>query len=164
MEINVCATNILLQLKELISQVNNDDYTKSLDVFSGSTTGMHSRHIVEFFTCILEQADSKTICYDNRKRELILERDKHALLDRIDKINSKLNEANHDFELTIVSTLCNTTLNTPSSISREFLYAIEHAVHHMAILKIGVNLNFRNVTIPQNFGIAESTVRYMEAQ
>jgi hypothetical protein len=46
---------------------------------------------------------------------------------------------------------------------RELTYNIEHAVHHMAIIKIGIREVANYVTLPADFGIAASTIRYKEA-
>ena len=50
-----------------------------------------------------------------------------------------------------------------SSVERELAYNIEHAIHHMAIIKIAVNTVFPRVQLPQNFGVAYSTVRYQKS-
>jgi hypothetical protein len=46
---------------------------------------------------------------------------------------------------------------------RELVYNIEHAVHHMAIIKIGVREVAPQIVLPHDFGIAASTIRYQEA-
>jgi hypothetical protein len=43
---------------------------------------------------------------------------------------------------------------------RELTYNIEHAVHHMAIMKIGIREIAPRVTISSDFGVAASTLRY----
>ncbi|HOX82724.1 MAG TPA: hypothetical protein PLS08_06825, partial [Chryseolinea sp.] len=52
------------------------------------------------------------------------------------------------------------TINTTST--RELVYNIEHAVHHMAIIKIGIREVAHYVTLPPDFGIAASTLRHKE--
>ena len=47
-----------------------------------------------------------------------------------------------------------------SNAMRELIYNIEHAVHHMAIIKIGVREVAPYVTLPHDFGIAASTLRF----
>jgi hypothetical protein len=42
------------------------------------------------------------------------------------------------------------------------VYNIEHAVHHMAIMKIGIREVADYINLPDNFGIAVSTLRYRE--
>lgn len=45
---------------------------------------------------------------------------------------------------------------------RELTYNIEHAVHHMAIMKIGIREVAPLIVIPKSFGVAVSTLRYRE--
>jgi hypothetical protein len=53
------------------------------------------------------------------------------------------------------------TINT--NYQRELVYNIEHAVHHMAIMKIGIKEVAAYINLPADFGIAISTIRYKEA-
>lgn len=54
-------------------------------------------------------------------------------------------------------------LNTvESNIGRELLYVTEHAVHHMAILKMGIVHSFCHIQFEENFGVAESTINYQQ--
>ncbi|MCU0471726.1 MAG: hypothetical protein MUF58_24420 [Arcicella sp.] len=47
-----------------------------------------------------------------------------------------------------------------SSFYRELTYLIEHTIHHLAIIKIGLNEVYPEIIIPKNFGVAHSTIRY----
>jgi hypothetical protein len=47
-----------------------------------------------------------------------------------------------------------------SSIERELAFNLEHLVHHMAIIRIGLNIAVPKLDIPMNFGLANSTKRY----
>ena len=51
-----------------------------------------------------------------------------------------------------------------SSLERELAYNIEHAIHHMAIIKIAVQTVFPKVKLADNFGVAFSTVRYQKSE
>jgi hypothetical protein len=50
-----------------------------------------------------------------------------------------------------------------TNYSRELVYNIEHAVHHMALIKIGVREAASYIDLPSDFGIAASTIRYKES-
>jgi hypothetical protein len=47
-----------------------------------------------------------------------------------------------------------------SSVGRELMYAFDHAIHHIAIIKIGIKAAFPQIQIPQEIGVAPSTIRY----
>ena len=50
-----------------------------------------------------------------------------------------------------------------TSLNRELTYNNEHAIHHMAILRIALMQESMNVSISENFGVANSTIKYREA-
>ena len=50
-----------------------------------------------------------------------------------------------------------------SSVGRELAYNIEHAIHHMAIIKIAIQTVFPKVKLSDHFGVAYSTVRYQKS-
>ncbi len=158
------AKSILSQLSEVIFQLDEVEYARTLDVFSGASVGQHTRHILEFYECLLDNIESSEISYDERSRSLSLEENPEVVLDTIKELNSKLDNLNADKQIILVGILGNVRNEVPSSISRELLYVVEHAVHHMAIIKIGLLVNFPKVKIAENFGVAESTVRYKQTQ
>ena len=47
---------------------------------------------------------------------------------------------------------------------RELIYNIEHAVHHMAIMKIGIHEVAPYISLPADFGVAASTIRYKKEE
>jgi hypothetical protein len=49
------------------------------------------------------------------------------------------------------------TVNT--NYYRELLYNMDHAIHHCALIRIGL-MRFHQVNIPNGFGIAPSTIRH----
>ena len=51
-------------------------------------------------------------------------------------------------------------MDVSSSFFRELTYLIEHTIHHLAIIKIGLNEVYPAIEIPKNFGVAHSTIRY----
>ena len=54
-------------------------------------------------------------------------------------------------------------LTVETNYFRELIYNIEHAVHHMAIIKIGIRDVAPYVSLPSDFGIAISTIRHQES-
>lgn len=160
MKISTPAIGILEQLKALVIQLKQEEIQLPLEVFSGASIGQHTRHILEFYICLLQQLNDKNICYDKRARDLSLEQDKTCIINQIDTIITQLATFNSDLSLSVTTELGGHQHLTPSSFSREILYAIEHTVHHMAIIKIGVLMNLPHVKLNEGFGIAESTIRY----
>ena len=50
-----------------------------------------------------------------------------------------------------------------SNVQRELVYLIEHAIHHFALLRIGIQENFPEISLASDFGVAYSTVKYRES-
>jgi hypothetical protein len=151
--------NILYQISSLLLKMNNDEYTLSLKIFSGSSVAQHVRHTLEFYLCLLD-SQAKVVNFDKRERNPKIENDLNFTLSTISNIISRLGTLSEDKPMILEGVLGGELQSTNTSMHRELLYVIEHAVHHMAIIKIGFALNFPEIQIPENFGVAESTITY----
>jgi hypothetical protein len=56
------------------------------------------------------------------------------------------------------------TMVIATNYLRELTYNIEHAVHHMAIMKIGIREVAGYINLPIDFGVAVSTIRYKDSE
>src|SRR5690606_8636434 len=83
-------TNDLKNIKLLISQLSDKEYSTSINCLSGSSIGQHVRHILEFYICLLEGIPIGIINYDNRKRDVNLETNTLYSTKTIDAICVKL--------------------------------------------------------------------------
>ena len=154
---------IFSQLKSLLDQIKSEDYNKSQEILSGGTIGQHIRHILEFYSCMLEGVKLGEICYDNRERNPLLENDKNAAMQVMDELLSQLSLiSNTDVSIQLKAKYADndSLTNINSSISRELAYNIDHSVHHMAIIKAGILSRIDYINIPSDFGVAFSTVRH----
>jgi len=159
--------NTLDQLDQLIVQIKPADYELNVDILSGSSLGMHVRHIIEFVECALEGEKTGVICYDSRKRDLALQSDVHTASARIKECSNGIESCSGNVDVKLSGTYCSSNpsvYSVKSSVERELQYNIEHAIHHMAIIKIAVRQVFPYVTIPDSFGVAHSTIQYEASQ
>ncbi|MFM9944104.1 MAG: DinB family protein [Bacteroidia bacterium] len=159
MLVSKVSKNLLEELNYVINQLTNSDYSKPLHLLSGSTVGQHTRHILEFYQCFIEGNSAKEIDYDLRKRNIAIETDTDFASNLIDKINESIDQTT-DSNIILKFNNGDECQFISSSIERELVYNIEHAIHHMAIIKIAIISNFSNVILPPNFGVAPSTVKY----
>ncbi len=154
--------NTLHQLKNLLSQINDQDYGKPLSIFSGSSIGQHCRHIIEFYFCLLNNLDSKSINYDARERDLALETSPNYAINAVEKTIELLfqfSDLHTEIEL-IVEQDSYSFEKISSNFHRELHYLLEHTVHHFALIKIGILSENFNINLPTNFGVAPSTIKY----
>ncbi len=165
MNLNKACGNILTQLTDLVNQLSEQDFTNPVNSLGHSTIGQHVRHTLEFFICLEQGFESGLINYDKRAHDKLIESDKFIALATLNKISDfilsqssnkalKL-EAGYDLDKEEFVTI-------QTNYLRELVYNIEHAVHHMAIMKIGIREIAPAIKLPHNFGIAASTIRYQE--
>jgi hypothetical protein len=151
---------VLQQLSQSLQQLSDDEYCKKCKLLQGSSIGNHSRHIIELFTCLLNGYNNGIINYDNRKREKEIECNKtyacNLLIQIIDKINLKNKPLNLHTNMYVIK---NEPIFVATNFYREVMYNIEHAIHHMALIRIGVN-EVSKIELPTNFGIAPATIKH----
>ncbi|MBS1599451.1 MAG: DinB family protein [Bacteroidetes bacterium] len=151
---------VFVQLSDSIEQLTSEQYTKKISILSNASIGQHLRHTVELFICLEKGYETGVVNYEKRERDLRIETDKdfaNALLKNIFRALSKENKSllletgydEHSEE----------TILIPSNYYREIVYNLEHTVHHMALIRIGINAT-ASIELPENFGVAGSTVKY----
>ena len=165
MDLKSASRNVLDQLALVIEQINPGDYKNGLDTL-GASIGQHVRHILEFYLRLLKGSKTGVVNYDLRDRDLRIENDiQFALLtiqeivDNIELIDSmdlrlELKYGNNDESNIVIDT----------NFNRELAYNIEHAIHHMAIIKNALKEFYGYVELPESFGIASSTIRYNKGE
>jgi uncharacterized damage-inducible protein DinB len=164
MNLTEACSNILSQLTDLVDQIDEQDFTKPAETLSNSTIGQHLRHTLEFFTCFENGFEQGLINYDKRAHDKIIESDKFLALAAIGRISDFVcNLSDKQLKLEVGYDLDKETFITiDTTATRELVYNIEHAVHHMAIMKIGVKEIASYIKLAPDFGIAASTIRYKE--
>ncbi len=64
---------VLFDLQLVIEQLPTEQYQKLIPNLFNASVGQHSRHIIEFFQCLQQQALADSINYDLRQRNLLIE-------------------------------------------------------------------------------------------
>ena len=157
-----CKTN-LLQIKTLLAALTDEQYSKPLAVFSGSSIGQHTRHILEFYACLEQGVSVQKVNYDLRKRDLRLEQNRQFTMSQIDDLCKYFLSDVKDCAIVLEAdfdTESDDFLCINSSFYRELAYCLEHSIHHQALLKIGVLSLGLGACLPPHFGVAPSTIRH----
>lgn len=163
MQLQEAIKNVFVQLNDSLTQLSQEEYTMPSKQLFNATIGQHVRHIIELFICLEKGYVTGIVNYEKRKRELAIETDKEYArqlllgisrsIDRTDK--TLLLEANYDEH-------SDETLLIGTNYYREIVYNLEHTVHHMALIRVGIN-EVSGIQVPQEFGVAASTIKHKKA-
>lgn len=165
MQLTQAANNILKQLLDVVEKITEDDFRKPSNALN-ATVGQHVRHTLEFFICLEQGYCEGVVNYDKRVHNKVMENDKMKTLQTIRQIQHFITANQNDKELKLeVGYLpdSNDCEAITTNYLRELVYNIEHAVHHMAIMKIGIREVADYIILPADFGVAVSTLRYKES-
>ncbi len=166
MKLITSTTFTLSQLVDLLTALENNMYTQPIAIGSGSSIGMHVRHILELYQCLLRDYTAGTVNYDNRARNTVIENNRAYATTVVEDILEGLNALPCDKTLCIVENQSEHEEAdlVMSTLNRELLYNLEHCIHHMAIIAICVRAEFPQIELCPNFGKAYSTIRYEKSK
>lgn len=157
------SVQLLSDLVRGLECLSSEQYANSIEG-AKSSIGKHVRHIIEFYLeyiRYIESASSEPLCYDSRKRDLILETSFSEAVEKIDYIGQHLIAApliDKDIQLSAIvqPSLPPQLLN--STLQRELIYLFDHTIHHMALIKMLAEIWC--VDLPRSFGLAPSTISH----
>jgi len=159
---------VLRQGESLLDSLSDEDYTRKLPAVFSSTVGGHYRHCLDHFQSLLGGLDADEINYDHRERNPRIENDRKFALAETHRILHAFGSISTPFlDCPInVRSRVNYELDTApligSTVGRELMYAIAHAIHHYAL--ISVMCGIVRVPVPAGFGVAPSTLKYHAEQ
>lgn len=154
------------QIQELLETLEDRTYSQPLSAFNGSSIGQHIRHIIDFYLCLIRgcEADATNIDYDKRQRNPKIETNTAVAITTLEHIANAVQRMDAHQITTVNSSFTDSQLEgnsrIPSSVGRELMYAYDHAIHHLAIVKIGMRVHFPDIAINPNLGVAPSTLKY----
>lgn len=160
MKIQRAIQNVFVQLTESLQQLSNEEYTQPSPTLFNATIGQHVRHIIELFICLEQGYDTHLINYEKRKRDYTIETDKNVAIALLQQIPAALHK--QDKNLLLEATYDDASSDTviiSTNYFRELVYNLEHTVHHMALIRVGIN-EVSQVKVPEEFGVASSTIKF----
>ncbi len=152
----------LNEIKSLLQEFPQDLYAEPKDILSNATIGQHFRHILEFYFCLEKGVKTGIVCYDERARNVLIETYVTHAVTSIEQSISFLNSLAADHSLKMKANYATAEEQTmiQTSLLRELAYALDHTIHHMAIIKIALSAEKNDIKLDRNFGVAPSTIRY----
>lgn len=159
-----CQLN-LQQIQSLLRQIETKVYVHKSSLLSNSSIGQHTRHILEFYICLLNGVDSKKINYDTRERCLELETNLNFAIQTIQSISEKIESYPKNISLLIEGSYSSDMVKNiciETSLHRELAHCLEHSIHHQALIKISLAEQHQLHRIDATFGIAPATIRHKQ--
>ncbi|ASZ11945.1 DinB family protein [Chitinophaga pendula] len=152
--------SLLSQILQLLEQLTDKEYSNKIALLSDATIGQHIRHIIEFYLELNTGYASGIINYDKRKRDHSIEVDRTCAINKLQQLIAELEKENISLILeTDYSTIDSTAELIKTDYMRELAYNLEHTVHHMALIRVGIYM-FNRLELPKDFGVAISTIKY----
>lgn len=153
-------TRSLMAIVELLDHTDDETYLwKPSGGVSGSI-GAHVRHVLDHVNVLAEYPRPQVLSYDYRVRDTRIERSRQAgiaaLRLAIDRLEG-LGDSRGDEMLTLEAIVEHgqAPVAVTTSLARERVFALQHTIHHQAI--IAVLLQQVGVQAPSRFGFAPAT-------
>jgi hypothetical protein len=156
-------TNLLEQLQFAIEQLSDDQFIKPVTVLSNATIGQHVRHVIEFYLELDKGYHCGIVNYDRRKRDYEIETNKCFAIQKLDEIKIGLSKTDKDLLLAVdLNADENSVMEIMTNYFRELIYNLEHTVHHLALIRIGIGA-VSDILLPEEIGVAVSTIKFRSA-
>ena len=152
---------LIQQALDLISKMQTSLYGQCCEEVFDSSIGQHLRHCIEHYDeLFMANDDNRAVRYHARPRNLEVETDPTVATNRLRFIYNQLGRGGSKDTFMEVSD-GGIAEPSKSSLFRELEFLISHTVHHFALIKVIANR--LQIEVPENFGVAFSTLKYRES-
>src|ERR1051326_2351429 len=140
------AVSILSQGEDLLRALSVESYTQRVPQAFNACIGGHYRHCLDHFTSLLRGLDSNEVDYDHRERDARLESQPDFALRVTQEMRTRLQRISFSALDWTVRARCEVSYAhgespvTGSTVGREMVYAIAHAIHHFALISVMARL------------------------
>jgi uncharacterized damage-inducible protein DinB len=149
-----------------LTEITDEAYTRKVPIAFNASIGGHYRHCLDHFRSLLDSTSNGNLNYDHRERGTLIENDRFAALNATRELREHYERLGSTCVTRALTVTCKTSYATtgsqiaPSTVGREIMYSVAHAVHHYAL--IGVMGGIMGLSMPAGFGVAPSTLKYQE--
>lgn len=148
---------------DLCQSLTPAQYTAKCTLLNGVSIAEHLRHSYEFYHCLMLALETKQLNYENRLRDRSIENDLNYALERMQQLKENLGCKMNNCAMELHSKE-SPDLIVQTSFERELVYCLDHAIHHQALIKIGLKEQELSHLVHQDFGVAYSTLRYRKQE
>src|SRR5438093_4067300 len=151
------AITILSQGEDLLRALSAEIYTRRVPLAFNACIGGHYRHCLDHFTSLLRGLNTDEVDYDHRERNACAESQPGFALALTRQLRDRLEQLPLDPLDAPVKARCEVSYahgNSPvtgSTIGRELVYAIGHAIHHYALISVMARL--LDAKLPEPCGV-----------
>jgi hypothetical protein len=162
MQLQQAVNNVFVQLSTTLDLLSQEQYVQPCKTLFNATIGQHVRHIIELFQCLENGYDEGQVNYEKRKRDLRIETEKDFAAGLLVEVHQGLNKENKDLQLEACYDEHEVeSITIATNFYREVAYNLEHTIHHMALIRVGIT-EVSNIELPEEFGVASSTIKYRQ--
>ena len=166
-------TSNIVQLEDirtLLGKVPEGVYSMERDVLSSASIGQHVRHLLEFYVTLQQGFKTNVVCYDARARDLRIETDVSYAIQVVEKSirfmsSSFFDDISHKRTITLRASYgveFPVDIDIDTTVERELAFCLDHAIHHLAIIKIALIDGGVDLDLGAGLGVASSTLRYRQ--
>ncbi|NNF03956.1 MAG: hypothetical protein HKN17_05780 [Rhodothermales bacterium] len=153
----------LRQGRTLLGQLDDQAYTACDPPVYNSGIGEHMRHILEHYELFVDGLSTGFIDYDARRRDAAVSSSCDSAMECIDSIIASLSvvdDADRPVEVKLAASKYRDRDDpkSDSTVKRELQYLQAHTIHHFAL--IAMILRMRELDVPDDFGVAPSTLQF----
>jgi hypothetical protein len=160
MQLQQAVNNVFVQLAETLNLLSQQEYAQPCKTLFNNTIGQHVRHIIELFQCLENGYEAGVVNYEKRKRDKTIETDKDFAAGLLKDIYAGLEKDDKSLTLEAIYDDHSTEpIRISTNFHREIAYNLEHTIHHMALIRVGIN-EVSAIRLPEDFGVASSTVKH----
>lgn len=157
-------TEVLRQGETLLHALDHAAYTTRIPGAFEASIGGHYRHCLDHFQSVLDALDADEVNYDHRQRDPRIETERDFAVSETRRIFQGIESIPNAWLTRPVLARSKVSYGDdeapvmPSTIGRELMYAVAHAIHHYAL--IGMMCGMQGVPLPAGFGVAPSTLKH----
>ncbi len=160
MPVKTALLNLIQQMDLLLQQLSEEEYCRQLPEFDRHSIGQHFRHVLEFFQCLEKGIAAGVIDYSERPRNTVYETQPAAARQALGSIAQGLVDLDDRRPVAVCAEVgADHRPCYNSTIGRELVFTFEHAIHHLAIIKIGLRCHFPHICVDRHLGVAPSTLK-----
>lgn len=154
------------RIKSISVILDDNQYKKAITILSHSTIGKNVRHIYEFYFAAIKPQEG-LICFDDRIRDTNVETNIAFAKNVFTKLLQDLKLIVQDMPIVLKANYEiaeSQHLYFSSLLARELAYALEHRIHHQAMIKVDLDFLGDNLSLTKDFGVSKATQRHQISQ